>query len=488
MSATKFKHECNQPNISTYIDTPRPPRIAKERHSRSLSLKRKSSPSNKEQSGKRLITEDMAASGSPELCQRVENKTKKVYSPELMEFKNDMMDCFKELLNPINDSIKEILQVQKNLREELVDTKDMKAENERLTQKVITVEMNNEKLMQRVIKLENRLLESSVIIHGLYERPWEMDDVRKETIYSAISDTLLGRTYEERIEVARTMTRRSSRRIGKYNPMSSRPISVEFLFKEDAIYLLNNRKYLGESVYVDREYCSETEEKRKILCPYLWAARRLPQFHRKCRLEDDTLIIKGLSYTTDTLHCLPVELRGINLNSKSTQDVLGFFGSLNPLSNFYPCKFTHKGHTYHSSEQLIQHMKAEFFEDTNISGQILNSKSVIECKQLSREIQNYDQHTWLLAAKTICEQGIAEKFRQNSVLAKDLLSTGDKTLVECGYDDHWGTGVPLSDENCLDRERWCNQGILGEILMEIQFVDPICWITTVNQLMSAKIS
>ena len=48
------------------------------------------------------------------------------------------------------------------------------------------------------------------------------------------------------------------------------------------------------------------------------------------------------------------------------------------------------------------------------------------------------------------------------------MSTGDKTLDECRYDDHWGTGVPLSDENCLDCERWCNQGILGEILMEIR--------------------
>ena len=347
-----------------------------------------------------------------------------------------MMDCFKELLNPIKDSITEILQVQKELKEELVESRDVKAENERLKQKVLSVENNNEKLTQRIIKLENRLLESSVVIHGLYERPWETDDVRKETIYSAISDTLLGCTYEERLEVARTMTIRSSRKIGKYNPMSSRPISVEFLFKEDAIYLLNNRKYLGERVYVDHEYCSETEEKQKILPPYLRAVRRIPKFHRKCRLEDDSLIIKGLSYTTDTLHQLPPELHGINLNSKSTQEILGFFRSLNPLSNFHPCKFTYKDVTYHSSEQFIQHMKAEFFEDKGAVEQILQSSSAIECKQLSREIHNYDSTTWLPAAKSICEHGIACKFFQNNFLAKELLNTGDKILVECGYDEH----------------------------------------------------
>ena len=354
-----------------------------------------------------------------------------------------MMDCFKELLHPINDSIKELLQIQRDLKEQLVDTKDVQVENEQLKQKVLIVEKNNEKLAEHVIRLENRLLQSSVIIHGLYERPWETDDMQKETIYDAISDTLIGRSYEERLEVAKTMIIRSSRRVGKYNPMSSRPISVEFLYKEDANYLLNNRKYLGKRIYVDREYCKETKDKRKILRPYLRAARRLPQFHCKCRLEEDTLVIKGLSYTTDILHKLPTELRGVNLNSKSMEHVLGFFGSLNPLSNFYPCSFSYKGHTYHSSKQYIQHMKSEYFDNKNTSAQILNSETALECKQLACEIHNYDPQSWLPAAKSVCEQGIAAKFLQNQNLAKKLLSTGNKILVECGYDDHWGNGILL---------------------------------------------
>ena len=101
----------------------------------------------------------------------------KVYSPELMEFKKDMIECFKDLLNPINNSIKEILQVQKELKEELVDTKHVKAENEWLKQKVITVVKDNEKLSQHVVKLENRLMETSVILSGIYELLWETDEV-----------------------------------------------------------------------------------------------------------------------------------------------------------------------------------------------------------------------------------------------------------------------------------------------------------------------
>ena len=355
---------------------------------------------------------------------------KKMYSPELQALKLDMMECFKELLNPINDSIKEILQVQKELKEDLVETKDVKAENERLKHQVSAVEKNNEGLTQRIICLENKLLETSIVLHGLYERPWETDDVRKEMIYDAISDNLPERSYEECMSVARSMIIRTSKRIGRYNPLSSRPVSVEFLCKEDTDYVLNNRKYLGESVFVDREYCKETEDKRKILRPYLKAARQLPQYKRKCRLDEDMLVIKGLSYTTDTLHKLPTELHGINLNSKTTKDVLGFFGSLNPLSHFHPCKFTHKGITYHSSKQFIQHMKAEFFEDEPIATQILSSTLALECKQLSKDIRDYDLETWLPTSKTVCEDGIAAKFLQNQGLAKELLNTGTKILVE----------------------------------------------------------
>ena len=318
-----------------------------------------------------------------------------------------------------------------------------------------------------MVKPENKLLESSVMLYGIYECPWETDDVRKEMIYDAISDTVLSRTYEERLDVARSMVIRNSRRTGKYNPLSNRPISVEFLYKEHAMYLLNNRKYLGEQVYVEKEFCKETEDRHKILKPYLRATRKLPQYNHKCRLEDDTLVIKGLSYTTETLHKLPENLSGVNLNSKSTDCVLGFFGSLNPLSNFHPCQFTYKGISYHCSEQYIQHMKSKFFDDTSTAAQILKCETALECKQLSRDISNYDHESWAPAAKAICEQGIATKFLQNETLAKGLLSTGEKILVECSYDDLWENGIPLRDENCLDQERWVSQGLLGEILMDI---------------------
>ena len=40
--------------------------------------------------------------------------------------------------------------------------------------------------------------------------------------------------------------------------------------------------------------------------------------------------------------------------------------------------------------------------------------------------------------------------------------------MECTNDKLWGKGIPLNRDECLDQSKWTNQGILGEILEEIQ--------------------
>ena len=67
-----------------------------------------------------------------------------------------------------------------------------------------------------------------------------------------------------------------------------------------------------------------------------------------------------------------------------------------------------------------------------------------------------------------CYEGVKQKFLQNQHLLDELLQTGNKTLVESSYDDVWGTGIPLSNRNCLVKERWKSFGILGRILMNIR--------------------
>ena len=148
--------------------------------------------------------------------------------------------------------------------------------------------------------------------------------------------------------------------------------------------------------------------------------------------------------------------------------MFGFFGSINPLSNFHPAPFLLDGQTFHCSEQLIQFKKVKYFKDNDAARHILATKNGSECKLISREIKSYDHELWKKVAKENCIEGILHKFLQNPLLQKILLETGDKQLVECCYDTLWGTGVPLKEETCLNPVLWHNQGIMGEMLEEVR--------------------
>ena len=185
-------------------------------------------------------------------------------------------------------------------------------------------------------------------------------------------------------------------------------------------------------------------------------------------MEEDTLVIQGKQYTVNNLHQLPAEINGFEATTKKDEGVTCFFGELNPMSNFHPVKINHDGYIYHSSEQLIQHKKAQLFGDVITEAQILSTTTAMECKMEARNIRHYDQQPWESLAKSLCYDGIKAKFTQNPWLANLLLSTNDEILVEATYDKVWGTSIPLHRKECTDRSQWKGIGIMGEILMAVR--------------------
>ena len=100
--------------------------------------------------------------------------------------------------------------------------------------------------------------------------------------------------------------------------------------------------------------------------------------------------------------------------------------------------------------------------------QILYADTPLECKRMARNIANYDKDNWRMVVKDMCFEGLKEKFTQNPTLSDILLETSSKTLVECSFNRVWGNGIPLGDRSCMDRQKWHNVEILGEMLMEIR--------------------
>ena len=249
--------------------------------------------------------------------------------------------------------------------------------------------------------------------------------------------------------------------------LKSRPVKVKFTNKDDVDQVLKNRRKLPEGVYVEREYSKTTERERTMLRPILKAARRMDKYYKKCRMEGAQVVLDGKHFYRENIHTLPLELAADKVTSKSNNEVIAFFGELHPLSNFHRCEFIYDGETYYSAEQLIQHKKASFFDNKIAQNRILNSSDPLDCKEIAKDIKDYNKDKWNSEAETICYDGICEKFEQNEGLKNYLLDTGNKTLVEGSYDNVWGTGEPLSSKECLNPNKWSSVGILGRILMKI---------------------
>ena len=165
---------------------------------------------------------------------------------------------------------------------------------------------------------------------------------------------------------------------------------------------------------------------------------------------------------------LPAQLGPAEVTSVSDEDRIGFFGELNPFSNFHPSAFIVDGLEYHSSEQFIQATKAEYFGDNIAKERILRCEDAMDSKEISMDITNFNKREWNRVAEALCYPGIREKFFQNPGLMAALLNTGTKKLVESSYNDLWGTGIPMSNPNALDETKWKSPGLLGKILMSVR--------------------
>ena len=488
---SKLKDETDQPKLTEVWITPKPQRkriTTGEHKSRSRSVKRKNSttpPTCTERKGAKRPHRDKMTTPRPATHTNQQNpdelKQTDPQDEQLKGIDQQLVTAIKILLQPIRDDVKTLIESHNEMKININELTKISEENQILHRRVEEVESKNKELTKRVCSLENKLLESSIVINGIQESTWETDAVREEKLFYVFSHTIVGNSLEDRLESAKSMYIKGSKRMGAYRTMGTRPIIVEFLYKADADYILNNRKYLGDGIYADRAYCKETEEARRILRPYLKAARKLPYYQKKCRLEEGTLVLRSLRYTPQDLDKLPAELSGFNISSTQDESTFGFFGNINPLSNFHPAKFSHEGNNFASSEQFIQYAKAKHFSAHDVASRILKIGNALECKRLANEIPNYDHESWKSVAKGICEPGITSKFIQNQLLQNMLLETGTKTIVECCRDPLWGTGIPFSDQHCLDRRGWRGQGIQGEMLESIR--DKLRHISNLEQQM-----
>jgi ribA/ribD-fused uncharacterized protein len=125
--------------------------------------------------------------------------------------------------------------------------------------------------------------------------------------------------------------------------------------------------------------------------------------------------------------------------------------------------------TYNCCEQYMMAQKARLFKDEESLKIIMEADSPKTQKRQGRLVKNFDNDRWLIEAKDVVYSGNYAKFTQNKDYQKQILSTGDKMLVEANpYDPLWAIGLDMWDDRVLDESTWKGKNWLGEVLTQVR--------------------
>ena len=398
-----------------------------------------------------------------------ENEIKNMEERLTMNLKHSIDQSMKEAIQTLTNQSAQTISNNPTVKQNCHEIHALKEENARLTKQVQVLSSEQNKLHQKIILMEQKNLENCLVFRGLPEDISENDYNVREKVYKELAHTFEGNDYATNLSMAKNISIKRCKRVGRFSHTRPRPTSVEFEHIQDVEFIMENKGYLQRGVYVDREYIPEIERKRRVLLPVLKAAKQCKDFKKKCRLEEDKIVINGRKYGTDNLHQLPKEIDPFEITSKSNESCIGFFGALNPLSNFYESKFMVDGVEYLSTEQYIQAQKANYFKDEISYTRVMGAMNSLDCKNAARSVRNFDRPAWEAVAESLCKKGLKAKFDQNPHLSDVLLNkTGNKTLVECANDRLWANGIPLYSDTCLNQQKWIGQGLLGKLLQEIR--------------------
>lgn len=139
------------------------------------------------------------------------------------------------------------------------------------------------------------------------------------------------------------------------------------------------------------------------------------------------------------------------------------------LSNWYLSDFVVDEVPFTSMEQFMMYRKADCFGDTDIAGQIMNTKNVAHIKELGRRVSGYNDNYWNGIRQIVVYQGLCAKFSQNDKLKKKLKATGKAILAECAVKDRiWGIGLSMNNPNRLKQNQWRGENLLGYTLMMVR--------------------
>ena len=109
--------------------------------------------------------------------------------------------------------------------------------------KFLCIEAKQKNIEDRLSIIEDQLLEKN-LIQGLHETEYEDKSDIKGQVIRAISNTMPGEDLDEKRTNAGCTSIDLVERVGRYNPLRSRPVKVKFTDKSDMDHVLKNKRKL----------------------------------------------------------------------------------------------------------------------------------------------------------------------------------------------------------------------------------------------------
>lgn len=137
------------------------------------------------------------------------------------------------------------------------------------------------------------------------------------------------------------------------------------------------------------------------------------------------------------------------------------------FSQWYVCPFTVAGVTYQTAEHWMMARKALLFGDKENYNEVIASATPGAAKDLGRRTLGFDENIWVKHRYEIVVEGNIHKFNQHPVIAKYLLETNDRVIVEASpVDAIWGIGLSQDSDHIDNIYNWRGLNLLGFALME----------------------
>ena len=144
-----------------------------------------------------------------------------------------------------------------------------------------------------------------------------------------------------------------------------------------------------------------------------------------------------------------------------------FWSGQSLFSNWTDTLFVWNNRKLHNAETGMMIQKALLFKDMPAVKRMMIHQNPRLVKHIGRTVENFDKDIWHEKCVDLVVEILLCKFSQNADCKEELLSSGNKVIVESSvYDNIWGIGLATNDDRILDEANWKGLNLLGEALMK----------------------